>query len=244
MAKLRGSTTIRFLVLGMLAFAANSWAQTPSPIAQKIARTYGVDSWNQIQAIRYTWNAQFPGVNVSHSWVWEPGTGQVSYEGKGKDGKLVKVTYDSTKLSSQPANVKDEIEPSFINDQYWLLFPFHACWDTSATVTDQGMHKLPLGKGSAELVRVKYPAAAGGYTPGDTWDLYVGKGNRVQQFVYRRGGSAKPSVVIATWAGYKKAGPILISTEHRGTADGKPLHLFFTNVAVKLKGSDTWIEAK
>lgn len=244
MAKLRGSTTIRFLVLGMLVFAATAWAQTPSPIAQEIARTYGVDSWNQIQAIRYTWNAQFPGVKLSRSWAWEPQTGQVTYEGKGEDGKPVKVTYDSTKLSSQPANVKDEIEPSFINDQYWLLFPFHACWDTSATVTDEGMHKLPIGKGSANLVTVKYPAAAGGYTPGDTWDLYIGKGNRVVQFVYRRGGSTKPSAVIATWSGYKKAGPILISTEHRGTADGKRLHLFFTNVAVKLKGSDTWIEAK
>ena len=244
MAKLRGSTTIRFLVLGMLVFAANSWAQTPSPIAQKIAKTYGVDSWNQIQAIRYTWNAQFPGVNISRSWLWEPQTGQVTFEGKNKEGKPVKVTYDSAKLSSRPANVKAEIEPSFINDQYWLLFPFHACWDTSATVTDEGMHKLPIGKGSADLVRVKYPAAAGGYTPGDTWDLYIGKGNRVEQFVYHRGGSTKPSVVIATWAGYKKAGPILISTEHRGTAGGKPLHLFFTNVAVKLKGSNAWIEAK
>jgi len=244
MAKPGSSTKACFLVLGVLLFAAYSWAQTPSPNAQKIARTYGVDSWNQVQAIRYTWNATFPGVNISHSWVWEPQTGQVTYEGKGKDGKPVKVTYDSTKLNSQPANVKDEIEPSFINDQYWALFPFHAYWDTSATVTDEGVHKLPIGKGSADLVRVKYPAAAGGYTPGDTWDLYIGKGNRVEQFVYRRGGSAKPSVVIATWAGYKKAGPILISTEHRGTADGKPLHLFFTNVAVKLKGSNTWIEAK
>ena len=50
--------------------------------------------------------------------------------------------------------------------------------------------------------------------------------------------------MIATWAGYKKAGPLLISTEHRGTADGKPLHLWFSNVAVKLAGSDKWMEAQ
>jgi hypothetical protein len=50
--------------------------------------------------------------------------------------------------------------------------------------------------------------------------------------------------VIATWTGYKKAGPLLISTEHRGTADGKPLHLFFSNVAVKLAGSDKWVDAQ
>jgi hypothetical protein len=92
-------------------------------------------------------------------------------------------------------------------------------------------------------VAVKYPTE-GGYTPGDTWELYVGSDNRVQEFIYRRGGKTKPSVVIATWAGYKKAGPLLVSTDHRGTADGKPLRLSFSNLSVKLTGSDTWIDAK
>jgi hypothetical protein len=243
MAKLGRSTMIRFLVFGVLVLAPNSWAQKRPPILEQIAKTYGLDSFGQIEAIRYTWNAQFPGVNISRSWEWEPKTNKVSYEGKDKDGKPVKASYDRSQLNSQPANVKDEIDPNFVNDNYWLLFPFHAYWDTSATVTDQGIHKLPLGKGSAELVTVKYPSG-GGYTPGDTWDLYVGKDNRVEQFVYHRGGPKKPSVVTATWAGYKKAGPLLISTEHRGTADGKPLHLFLSDVSVKLTGSDKWMKAE
>ena len=235
---------IRLLTLGMLVMASTSWAQTRPPILEQVAKTYGLDSYGQIEAIRYTWNAQFPGVNVSRSWIWEPKTGQVSYEGKDKDGKPVKLTYLRSQLDSQPDNVKKEIDPAFNNDNYWLLFPLHAYWDTSATVTDQGMKKLPVGAGSADLVSVKYPSEVGGYTPGDTWDLYVGKDNRVEEFVYHRGGPVKPSVVIATWAGYKKAGPLLISTDHRGTADGKPLHLFITDVAVKLTGSDTWINAQ
>ncbi len=123
------------------------------------------------------------------------------------------------------------------------MLPFHIYWDTSATVTDAGMQKLPLGKGSAQKIVVKYPSNVG-YTPGDTWTLYVGTDGRIEEFRYDRGGPKKPSVVIATWAGYKKAGPLLFSTEHRGTADGKPLHLFFSNVAVKLTGSDTWMNAQ
>jgi hypothetical protein len=231
------------LFFGLLVLGATSWGQKP-PIAEQIAKTYGLDSWGQVEAIRYTWNAQFPGVSISRTWTWEPKIGQVSYEGKDKDGKPEKVTYNSAQLSSQPANVKDKIEPGFINDQYWAIFPFHAVWDTSATVTDQGMHKLPIGTGSATLVSVKYPAEAGGFTPGDTWELYVGKDNRVLAMVYHRGGATKPSLVTATWAGYKKAGPVLISTEHRGTADGKPLHIFLTDVSVKLTGSDTWMKAE
>jgi hypothetical protein len=237
-------TMISVVAFAMLVLAATSWAQQRPPILEKIAKTYGLDSFGQIDAIRYTWNGEIPGVfKLAHTWEWEPKTNKVSYEGKDKDGKPVKVTYTRSELASQPDAVKNEVDPAFINDNYWLLFPFHAYWDTSATVTDEGMHKLPLGTGSAELVAVKYPNE-GGYTPGDTWDLYVGKDNRVQQMVYHRGGPKKPSLVTVTWAGYKKPGPLLISTEHRGTADGKPLHIFISGVAVKLTGSDTWMNAQ
>src|SRR2546421_12176733 len=233
------------LLSAVLLLAQTSWAQQRPPILEQIAKTYGIDSWDKVEAIRYTWNGEIPGLfKAAHAWEWEPKTGKISYEGKDKDGKPVKVTYDSSQLSSQSDQAKNEVEPAFVNDNYWLLFPFHAYWDKSATVTDKGMQKLPIGTGSAELVVVKYPAEAGGYTPGDTWDLYVGKDHRVQAMVYHRGGDKKPSVVTATWAGYKKAGPLLISTEHRGTADGKPLHIFITDLSVKLAGSDTWMKAE
>src|ERR1051325_8527810 len=248
---------LKTIYVAMIVIAATSCSQKQPSVSQQnansqpaakisaeqIAKAYGLDSLDKVDAIRYTGNAQFPGVNVSRSWIWEPKTNQVSYDGKDKDGRPVKVTYLRSKLDSQPANVKTEIDPAFVNDNYWLLFPLHAYWDNSATVTDQGVKQLPLGHGSAELVSVKYPSD-GGYTPGDTWDLYVGKDNRVEQFVYHRGGTKKPSVVIATWEGYKKAGPLLISTDHNGTADGNTLRIFISDVAVKLTGSETWINAQ
>ena len=245
MTKLAHSATTRCLFLAVLVFASSSWAQQRAPIIEKIAKTYGLDSYDKIEAIRYTWNGEIPGVfKLAHAWEWEPKTGKISYEGKDKDGKPVKVSYDSSQLSSQSDQVKNEVEPAFVNDNYWLLFPLHAYWDKSATVTNQGTKKLPIGAGSATLVSVKYPAEAGGYTPGDTWDLYVGKDYRVQQFIYHRGGPRKPSLVTATWTGYKKAGTLLISTEHRGTADGKPLHIFISDLAFKLTGSDKWTAAQ
>jgi hypothetical protein len=245
MTKLGRSTTICCFLFVLLVLAPKSWAQNRPPVLEQIAKTYGLDSFGKIEAIRYTWNADITGLfKASHVWEWEPKTGKISYEGTDKDGKPVKATYVQSQLNSAPANVREQIAPAFVNDNYWLLFPLHAYWDTSATVTDQGMQKLPIGNGSAKLVVVKYPAEAGGYTPGDTWDLYVGKDNRVAQFVYHRGGTRPPHLVTATWTGYKKAGPLLFSTEHRGTADGKPLHIFLTNVSVKLTGSDTWIKAQ
>jgi hypothetical protein len=243
--KLSRVMIIGFTGFWVLVLAATSWAQQRDPIIENIAKAYGLDSYGKVEAIRYTWNGEIPGLfKLSHAWEWEPKTGKISYEGKDKEGKPVKVSYVQSELSSQPDAVKNEVEPAFVNDNYWLLFPLHAYWDKSASVTDQGMKKLPVGAGSAKLVSVKYPAEAGGYTPGDTWDLYVGKDYRVQAMVYHRGGPKKPSLVTATWTGYKKAGPLWFSTEHRGTADGKPLHIFITNVAVKVTGSDEWVSAK
>src|SRR5260221_12308667 len=244
MAKLGFSTTICFLVFVLLVLTANSWAQTRAPILDQIAKTYGVNSWDKVEAIRYTWNGEITGLfKAAHKWEWEPKTGKVSYEGTDKDGKPVNVSYVRTDLSSQSDAVKNQIDPSFINDNYWVLFPFHAYWDKSASAIDQGKFNLPTGPGMAELVPIQYPAD-GGYTPGDTWDLYVGKDNRVVYFVYHRGGAKPPSRVLASWAGYKKAGANLFSNEHLGFPDGEPLPGLFFDVAVQADRSDSWIKAQ
>ena len=149
----------------------------------------------------------------------------------------MKVTFVQSKVTADSPIAKDKIDWFFVNDNYWAFLPFHLYWDSSGVkVQDMGMQKLPLGNGSAKLVTFKYPN--GGYTPGDTWDLYVGSDNLFKEMVYHRGSpkSPVPALVTVTWAGYKKVGPLTFSTEHRGTADGKPLHLFFSNVARQASG--------
>src|ERR1700690_4104344 len=138
----------RVTIIGLLAFvtltlSSTSNAQTRPPIVEQMAKPYGLDSWGQIEGIRYTFNLDLPGLKVklAHSWEWNPKSGQVTFEGKDKDGKPVKVTYLRSQLSSQPDNVKNEIDPAFMNDQYWLIFPFHVVWDTSADVQDKGKQK-------------------------------------------------------------------------------------------------------
>jgi hypothetical protein len=244
---------IRLLVVGVLVLAATSWAQKRPPISEQIAKTYGLDSFSQIEQIRYTFNAE-GALKVSRTWVWEPKANQVSYEGKDKAGKPLKLTYLRSQLSSQSAVVKDEIDPAFINDQYWLLFPLHLSWDSSAKVEETGMHKLPMGRGSAQRVLVTYPSESG-YTPGDIWELFVGPDNRIQEWAYHRAGSAKPTGVWP-WKDYKEAGPLLISLDHRGTLfslpgaskplpEGKPSRIFFSDVSVKLVGgTNNWVNAQ
>ena len=122
------------------------------------------------------------------------------------------------------------------------LLPFHFSWDTNAAVEDAGVQKLPQGNGSAEKVVVKYPSN-GGYSPGDTWGLYVNSDGRIEEMDYHRGGPAKLEV-FATWPTTRRPDRLLFSLDHRGTRNGDPLHLFFSNVAVKLVGSNTWMDAR
>jgi hypothetical protein len=217
---------------------AVSGAQQLPPLADEMAKTYGLDSFGEVEAIRYTWNKG----NISRTWVWQPKTDTVSYEGKDKEGNPVKVTYRRSDIDSQSDTVKKEIDPSFLNDQYWLLLPLHVAWD-GANVTDEGMAELPLSKTSAERIVVKY--ASGGYSPGDTWELFVGPDHRILEMKYHRAApiAGMPTVVLAKWEGYKKAGPLLISTDHPGVADGHAFRITLTDVAVKATGSKNWILA-
>lgn len=231
------------LLTAALLPAAASAQQRPA-IAQQIAKTYGIDSWDQVEALRYTFHLDAgPKFKLVRSWIWEPKTGKITYEGPDKAGKPTKITYSRAQLATQPDAVKNEIDPAFFNDQYNLLFQFHLIWDTGATVEDAGMAKLPLGKGKARKVVTKYPAT-GGATPGDTWELYVAPDGRIRELFFRHGGPTKPSVFVAAYLDHKKAGPLLFALNHKGKADGKPARVFFTNVAVKVTGSDTWLEAK
>src|SRR5258708_15300424 len=139
MTKLRHAMTIRCRFLGVLLLVGTSRAQTRPSMVEQLAKTYGFDSYGQVEAIRYTFNLQLPALklDLSRFWEWEPKTGKVSYEGKDKDGKPVKVTYLRSQLNTAPANVKDEIEPAFVNDNYWAIFPFHVYCDTSANVVEK-----------------------------------------------------------------------------------------------------------
>jgi hypothetical protein len=241
------------LLIGLLACALSlpflasiSWAQERPPAAAQMSKAYGLDSYGQIEKVRFTFNFEFPGGKLARSWEFEPKTDQIGYEGKDKDGKPVKVTYNRSRLASEPEAVRNEIEPAFTNDEYWLFFPLHVSWDASAKVTDEGAQKLPLGEGSAKRIVVKYPSD-GGYAPGDTWELYVGDDHQVKEMVYHGGAPGvqkRPGLLVATWEGHKKAGPLVVSTDHHGTADGKPFRLFLSDVSVKVTGSDSWIDAR
>ncbi len=218
-------------------------AQNGPPVREEIAKAYGFSSFGHVEQIRYTFNADLGEKKISRCWVWEPKTDRVWYEAKDKDGKPVKSEYLRSQIGSQPVNVSKEIDPAFINDHYWLFFPFHLIWDKGAAVEDKGMAKMPVGKGTARRIVVTY-AKEGGYTPGDMYELFVGPDNLIRAWIYHDAGPAPKRSLLARWTANKKVGPLVVSTDHPGTREGgKPIRIFFTDVAAKLSGSGAWVAA-
>jgi hypothetical protein len=232
-------SVVSSLFVGLFLNSA-SLAQEKPDIRHQIADAYGLSSWSQVEQIRYTFNVDAGPKKVARTWTWEIKPDRVTYEGPDSAGKPVKVTYAR---ASMPPDVVKDVDPKFINDQYWLLFPYHLVWDKDTTVEDKGMTAAPMGKGKARMVTVTYPKTGGGYTPGDSYDLFVGADNRVVVWNYHNGGTPKPALTV-TWADYKMAGPVSIAEDHRGTAGDKPFRLFFTGVSVKLVGASDFVPAK
>jgi hypothetical protein len=237
---------VRFSVVSSLFvglfLASAPLAQEKPDIRRQIADAYGLGSWSKVEQIRYSFNFDFGDKKGVRTWTWDTKNDKVTYEGPDSAGKPTKVTYAR---ASMPPDVVKDVDPHFINDQYWLLFPFHLVWDKDVTVEDKGMAADPTGKtrGKVRKVVVTYPKTGGGYTPGDMYDLFVGADNRVVAWNFHPGGAEKPTLTV-TWADYKMAGPILISEDHRGTLQDKPFHLSFTDVAVKLAGAGDFVPTK
>jgi len=195
---------------------------------EEIAQAYGVSAFSKVEKMDYTFNVEFNGKKFSRKWEWNPKTKEITYWGKDKNGKNETLTYNRN--DKMDAKTK-KIDAAFINDNYWLLFPFHLVWDTNVKFTDEGIKKYPIGKGEGQCLSVKYSDKVG-YTPGDQFNLFLNKNNMIHQWIYLHGGSKK-NPRPATWEGNKSYGGFTISTLHYGP--DKKFKLWFSDIKVDFK---------
>jgi len=76
----------------LLIVPVSSGAQQLPLLAEAMAKTYGLNSFGEVEAIRYTWGKG----NISRKWVWEPKTDTVTYEGKDSAGCSCRCTWHGT----------------------------------------------------------------------------------------------------------------------------------------------------
>ena len=222
------------LIAGLAACAGGDKESRAMAVRQRIGQSYGVQYFDQIEQIQYTFNVRKGDKHARRFWIWEPKRDRVTFDGMDyKDP----IKYYRKDLQTNPSNKLKSIDAWFINDNYWLLFPFHVARDTQTTVEDVGRKQLPMGDGEAACAVITYPAQ-GGYTPGDVYELYLDENYRLTQWIYRRGGSETPTR-IATWEDHRYLGPMVFALNHQG--DDGNFRIWFTQVGIKLAGVDGWI---
>lgn len=194
--------------------------QNEQTIVQRIADANGFENFEDVQELRYTFNVKVnDSLRTSRSWTWRP-----------QEKTAALTTRDSTityNYESEAAQ-HEQTDQRFINDQYWLLFPFHLVWDEMEWEHTEET-TAPISGEEMQRVTVTYPDEAG-YTPGDVYEIYFGDDLMIREWVYLSGGS-RERPMATTWEDYKDIGGIKIATMHR-SQEGN-FQLFFTDVSVR-----------
>ena len=210
----------RILYYGLISLLASvmlSSALKAGP-AENIAKAYGIENFSKIKQISYTFNVRVNGNEIHRRWRWFPKTDQVE-----SVDLVIKYPRDFI-----PEELKST-DHSFINDNYWLLFPFHLVWDSDVKFEEvKGKRPSPIKKEMLNKLIVKYINDKG-YTPNDIYELYFDDKYIIREWVYRKGGSVK-NARAATWENNKKYRGIIISENHTG---GDNFRLWFSDIEVE-----------
>ena len=210
-----------FILISM--FCGSSFAQTDGTVlAQKVANAYGINKFKKAKAISFTFNVKrdtFPATYRSWNWNMEKNIVTMT---------TAKETVTYRRDTIQSAAMKS-VDGRFINDQYWLIFPFHTVMDKGCTLTQKDNVISPIGKLASTMLTVQYNNVDG-YTPGDAYDLYIDKNYMVTEWVYRSKGVVKPSL-NTKWENTVKNEGIKTATNFP-SEDGK-FKIYFTGISVK-----------
>jgi hypothetical protein len=197
-------------------------------LGRALARRYGVQSFDSLSSISYTFNVKRGALAVSREWTWKPKSNEVTFKGIVTAPNDSTVTYSRGMVSTD--SVLKKIDAWFINDQYWLLFPLHLQWDDAIVLTENENIAMPVsGKPATQLI-VQFPPSIG-YTPEDKFILYIDQTDTIREWSYFHGGKGEKPTLSAQWLDYKPFGPLLLSLDRPfGNDAGR---VWFTNVVIK-----------
>ena len=190
-------------------------------VAYQIAEASGLDQWDQVSEVQFTFNVDRGEEHYEKSWIWKPKTQNIT-QMTAQDT----ITYNRSSVDS----TSTAADKGFINDSFWLLAPMHLVWDKeSSNLTVQDTATAPISKKQFHKITLTY-GDEGGYTPGDAYDFFYDDEFMVREWIFRRGNVSEFSMVT-TWDDYEDYNGIKIASDHK--TEDKNFRLYFTDIAVK-----------
>ncbi len=189
------------------------------PIAL-IPEHYGLEKFNQLDTLAFTFNVKKGEKMVKRHWIWSPKTQKITSIIGQDTFSFFQNNLDSLSI---PYNKK------FVNDSYWMLFPFHLAWDKDFFDVTYGKDVAPISGATLSKISIQYKKE-GGYTPGDRYDIYWDANLDIKEWSYFKEGDLSKSLHVTWDKPITKAG-VTISTFHKTKADD--FELWFDNIVFK-----------
>lgn len=185
-----------------------------------IAYAHGLEEWEKVSQIKFTFNVDRGENHFERSWIWKPKTKDITRI-LGEDT----LKYNQNRMDS----IAIQADKNFINDKYWLLAPFNLVWDEGTTFSVKDSVTAPISKKPMQQLTVVY-GDEGGYTPGDAYDFYFENDFIIKEWIFRKGNEPTPGITT-TWENYENHQGLKIATM-RQTSDGV-FKTYFTNIEVE-----------
>ncbi len=203
---------------GLLFLLFTYASASTSELANSLIKKYGMENFKNVKEIHFTFNGKLLGLGPSRSWIWKPQSDSVTYVDEKKS--YSRKTMDSSFKA---------IDAKFINDQYWLTFPFHLAWDKEIRITQEdSLMESPIKKEKLNKLVITY-AQAKGYTPNDIYELFITPEGEIKEWIYYKQGNMKGGYSF-TWEKTANFSGLLFSQEHKGPAG---FRVYFTDILVK-----------
>lgn len=222
LTKLIMMKNIKFILLAMVfvSFLSCKSEEAEDSLPMKVAKAYGFDNFDKLTSIAYTWNVQVnPEIVRSRDWKWNI-----------KERTVLFADADTSFTYSLdlPKEELPKIDGGFINDKYWLMFPFQLVWDTGYTYVVMEDATAPISGDKCTQLTIIYNDADG-YTPGDAYDLYLDEKFMIKEWVFRRGNGVEGRPI--TWENEKEFKGVKFATEHKN--DEGVTFIWFTGIEVQ-----------
>jgi hypothetical protein len=211
---------IFLIVISILAIWSCNDPKVEDTLPLKVAKAYGFENFDKVKSVAYTWNVQVnPETIRTRSWKWNI-----------KDRTVYYADADTSFTYSLdlPKEELPTIDGGFINDKYWLMFPFQLVWDTGYTYTIMENIPAPISGQSSTQLTIVYNQEDG-YTPGDAYDLFLDENYLIKEWVFRRGNGLEGRPL--TWENEKEFKGLKFATEHKNDEGVK--FIWFTGIEVE-----------
>lgn len=206
------------------ATAADAKAET---IAKQVEKAAGLDAWNKTRAVRFT----FAGFRTHY---WDKVTGDHRLDGRNRDGDTFVILHNlntregvafkngEETSGEEKAQLLELAYGAWINDTYWLIFPFKLR-DPGVNLTYDGSEEIE----GQTYDKLKLTFESVGLTPGDTYWAYIHRDNhRMERWDYVLESYEEGQGPTGwTWSDWQEYGGVLLASGRKMVGGDRELPL-------------------